>query len=69
MINDLIKIKKEIPHERNNLAMGISLPYEATINFYRDIYHLSWLYETTGDDAFHPLYDYYFINKTDLDSL
>lgn len=69
MINYLSKNKKEISTERNNITMGLSLPFETTINFYRTIYHLSWLNETTGDDAFHPLYDYYFLDKNDVDSL
>ena len=65
MLIDLEKIKT-IPQEKSNVSLNIPLWYEQGINFYRDIYQLTWLNHISRSKKRNLLDDYYYLSPREL---
>ncbi len=73
MLLDLEKIKI-IPSEKFNVTIGVPLPMESSINYYRNVNNLNWLNQARRSKTLNYLDDYFFLRpqdltKTNIDSL
>ena len=66
MINYVKHNKKPILAAENNISIGVEMQYLPDINFYRDIHRLDWLNVARIENSYHPLHDYFYLEKSDL---
>jgi hypothetical protein len=69
MLKDIEELKNDAPVGRGNTAVGVNLDFEAPLNYYRAVDHLTWLNEPARNAKFHPLNDFYLYSDEDFQAV
>jgi uncharacterized membrane protein len=69
MLQDIEELKSDAPVGRGNTAVGVNLEFEAPLNYYRAVDHLTWLNEPDRKAKFHPLNDFYLYSDEDFQAI
>ncbi len=69
VVKYLLKHNDKIPPEKSNTSIGVGFKNAKDLNGYRFNYHTIKLNQEENYPVFHPLYDYYLIDKSDLPKL
>lgn len=69
MVADIALAKDAAPEVERPTILGINLEFEAPINFYRLVDHLTWLNVADRRMKFHPLSDFYLYSDRDWQTI